>query len=64
MYMSTQEDMQAAYTEDVYQFYIYLTNGEIIPRGINNTAYQICMNILKDMGEEISARVWQWGQTG
>lgn len=48
MYMSTQEDMQAAYTEDVYQFYIYLTNGEIIPRGINNTAYQICMNILKD----------------
>lgn len=48
LYMSTQEDITAVYTEDVYQFYIYLTSGEIIPRGINETAYQICMNILKD----------------
>ena len=47
IYMSTQEDMTAVYAEDVYQFYIYLTNGEIIPRGINETAYQICMNIVK-----------------
>ncbi|MDE6055488.1 MAG: CpXC domain-containing protein [Lachnospiraceae bacterium] len=48
IYMSTQEDAKDAYTEDVYQFYIYLTNGDIIPRGINDTAYQLCMNILQD----------------
>lgn len=50
MYISTQENVKDAYTEDVYQFYIYLTNGEIIPRGINETAYQICMKILRDKG--------------
>lgn len=50
MYMSTQENVEDAYTEDVYQFYIYLTNGEIIPRGINETAYQLCMKILRDKG--------------
>ncbi len=26
----------------------YLTNGDVIPHGINDTAYQICMNILAD----------------
>lgn len=48
MYLSMQEDVQTVYADDVYQFYIYLTSGEIIPRGINHTAYQICMNIVKD----------------
>lgn len=50
IYMSIQENVEEAYTEDVYQFYIHLTNGDIIPRGINDTAYQICMNILRDKG--------------
>lgn len=50
LYISTQEDSKEVYTEDVYMFYIYLTNGDIIPRGINDTAYQICMNIIKDKG--------------
>jgi len=50
MYFSTQDDTAAAYTEDVYQFDIYLTNGDIIPQGINDTAYQICMNILLTKG--------------
>lgn len=50
MYMSTQENMEDAYSEDVYHFYIYLTNGGIIPRGINETAYQLCMKILQDKG--------------
>lgn len=48
MYMSTQENVEAVYGEDVYQFYIHLTNGDIIPRGINDTAYQLCMKILQD----------------
>lgn len=48
IYFSTQEDQANVYNEDIYQFYIYLTNGEIIPQGINETAYQICMNILAD----------------
>lgn len=50
IYFSTQEDLTDAYAEDVYQFYIYLTNGDIIPHGINHTAYQICMNILDKQG--------------
>ena len=50
MYLSTQENTADAYAEDVYQFDIYLTNGEIIPQGINDTAYQICMNILQEKG--------------
>ncbi len=48
MYISTQEDTRSVYAETVYQFHIYLTNGDVIPRGINDTAYQICMNILTD----------------
>ena len=48
IYFSTQEDQSNAYSEDIYQFYIYLTNGDVIPHGINDTAYQICMNILAD----------------
>ena len=47
MYFSIQENEVDVYTEDVYQFHIYLTNGEVIPQGINDTAYRICMNILK-----------------
>ncbi|GFI23602.1 hypothetical protein IMSAGC011_02391 [Lachnospiraceae bacterium] len=50
IYISTQEDQSIAYSEDIYQFYIYLTNGDIILHGINDTAYQICMNILTDKG--------------
>lgn len=52
IYMSTQENSEEVYKEDVYQFHIYLTNGDIIPRGINDTAYQICMNILREKGLE------------
>ena len=48
IYMSTQENSGEVYKEDVYQFHIYLTNGDIIPRGINDTAYQICLNILRE----------------
>lgn len=50
VYMATPENKETVYEEDVYQFYIYLTNGDIIPHGINDTAYQICMNILADNG--------------
>lgn len=50
VYFSAQEDEKEAYTEDVYRFNIYLTNGDIIPHGINDTAYRICMNILRDHG--------------
>ena len=52
MYVSTQQNEDTVYTEDVYQFDIYLTNGDIIPQGINDTAYQIVMNILKSKGLE------------
>ena len=47
MYFSIQENEVDVYTEDVYQFHIYLTNGEVIPQGINDTAYRLCRNILK-----------------
>lgn len=50
IYFSTQEDQSKAYGEDIYQFDIYLTNGDIIPHGINDTAYQICMNIVDAKG--------------
>lgn len=50
LYFSTQEDTTAAYAEDVYQYDIYLTNGEILPQGINDTAYRIAMNILDQKG--------------
>lgn len=50
MYISTQQDAAEVYAEDVYQFDIYLTNGDIIPQGINDTAYQLCMNILRTKG--------------
>ncbi len=50
IYFSTQEDQSNVYCEDIYQFHIYLTNGDIILHGINDTAYQICMNILADKG--------------
>ncbi len=48
VYFSTQENAEDVYAEDVYQFHIYLTNGDIVPHGINDTAYRICMNILED----------------
>ncbi len=48
VYFSLQEDDPAVYSEMVYQFHIYLTNGDIIPHGINDTAYGICMNILQE----------------
>lgn len=50
LYFSTQEDTAAAYAEDVYQFNIHLTNGEILPQGINDTAYRIAMDILARKG--------------
>ena len=50
IYFSTQKDQSNVYCEDIYQFHIYLTNGDIILHGINDTAYQICMNILADKG--------------
>lgn len=50
LYLSTQENSEDAYAEDVYQFDIYLTNGEILSQGINDTAYQISMNILQEKG--------------
>lgn len=50
VYFSLQENVEDVYTEDVYQFHIYLTNGEIIPQGINDTAYRICMDMLEREG--------------
>ena len=50
VYFSLQGEDPAVYAETVYQFNIYLTNGEVIPHGINDTAYRICMNILKEKG--------------
>lgn len=50
IYFSLQGEDEAVYREDVYQFRIYLTNGDIIPHGINQTAYQICLNILREKG--------------
>ena len=50
VYFSTQDDMASAYAEDIYQFDIYLTNGDIIPQGINDTAYGICLNLLENQG--------------
>ncbi|MDE6925766.1 MAG: CpXC domain-containing protein [Acetatifactor sp.] len=50
VYFSIQEEAKDVYTEDVYQFHIYLTNGDIIPQGINDTAYRICMNMLEQQG--------------
>ena len=50
VYFSLQGEDPAVYTEKVYQFNIYLTNGEVVPHGINDTAYRICMNILKEKG--------------
>lgn len=50
IYFSTQEDTADAYAEDVYRFHIYLTDGSIVPHGINDTAYKLCMNILEKKG--------------
>ena len=50
VYFSLKGDDPAVYTETVYQFRIYLTNGDIMPHGINETAYQICLNILREKG--------------
>ena len=50
IYFSVQEDNAAVYSENVYQYDIYLTNGDILCQGINDTAYQICMNILAEKG--------------
>lgn len=47
IYISFDEDDESIYTEDIYQFNIHLTNGEILCRGINETAYQLCMRILE-----------------
>ena len=52
VYFSLQENSTEVYTEDVYQFHIYLTNGDIIPRGINDTAYRICLDMLEKTGLE------------
>lgn len=51
IYFSTQEDTTAAYAEDIYQFHIYLTDGRIVPHGINDSAYGLCMNILEKTGQ-------------
>lgn len=53
VYFSTSEDEEAVYAQDVYQFDIYLTNGEIMPQGINDMAYQMVMNMLRDRGLEV-----------
>lgn len=50
VYLSSQENAETVYTEDIYQFHIYLTNGDIIPQGINDTAYRICRNLLEQKG--------------
>ncbi|MCM1541297.1 MAG: CpXC domain-containing protein [Blautia sp.] len=50
VYFSLQEDVEDAYAEDVYQFHIYLTNGDIVPHGINDTAYRLCMDLLEKKG--------------
>lgn len=50
VYFSLQENDTGIYAEDVYQFHIYLTNGDIIPQGINDTAYRICMDMLEKTG--------------
>ena len=50
VYFSLQENNTDIYTENVYQFHIYLTNGDIIPQGINDTAYRLCMGMLEKTG--------------
>lgn len=50
VYLSSQENAETVYTEDIYQFHIYLTNGDIIPQGINDTAYRICWNLPEQKG--------------
>lgn len=50
VYFSIQEEAKDVYTENVYQFHIYLTNGDILSQGINDTAYRICMNMLEQQG--------------
>lgn len=49
VYISTSQDANV-YTEDIFQFNIHLTNGEILPHGINKTAYHICTQILDGKG--------------
>ncbi len=50
VYFSTEGDTEAAFAEDVLQFHIYLTNGQVIPQGINETAYRLCRKLLEDRG--------------
>lgn len=50
VYFSTQGDDEAVYKEDIYQFHIYLTNGDVIPQGINDTAYRLCLELLEREG--------------
>lgn len=50
VYFSTPENEAGVYGEDVYQFDIYLTNGQIMPQGINDMAYQMVMNMLQGKG--------------
>lgn len=50
VYFATPENEAGVYGEDVYQFDIYLPNGQIMPQGINDAAYQIVMNMLRDRG--------------
>ena len=50
VYFSISDNEAEVYGEDVYQFDIYLTNGEIMPQGINDTAYRVVMNMLRGKG--------------
>ena len=50
MYFAPSDNEAAAYGEDVYQFDIYLTDGQIAHQGINATAYQMVMDTLRCKG--------------
>lgn len=50
VYFAPSDNEAAAYGEDVYQFDIYLTDGQIAHQGINATAYQMVMDMLRGKG--------------
>ena len=50
IYISREADEAALYAQDVFCFDIHLTNRDIIPMGINDDAYRICLQILDQIG--------------
>lgn len=52
VYFAAPENEADAYAEDVHQFAVHLTDGQVMPQGINDTAYRIVMNVLQGKGLE------------